>query len=304
MIRTIFQRTSLALVAGGTMLVAAGSAYAACTTPRVTALTERNGPNCGAATCGFIIVHWSGRSGCDHYNIRERSGSQFEAPGTDRNQLDNQRSAQFPGRFGPNNTISVSMQGCTTNLFGKSSCTPWSNSVSFHINDSMTSPRGKFCQDYARTAVGTVKYAQDRKCDPKVISGPRWSTDFEQHRSWCMTASTASINAENRARATIAQQCRIAAGMPKGDARLQVQQKGDSFTLSGSGYAPNSRVIIRVTGPGGTKKNFTNQFANAKGVFTATLTGLQICDKPVGTVTFTAEDQDNKPSAPVTAMCR
>lgn len=300
---TDFRRACVALAA--TMIVfAAGSAYAACVQPQITALSEANGPNCGAATCGFIIVHWSGRSGCDHYNIRERSGTQFEAPGTDRNQLDNRRSKQFPSKFGTNQTIFVSIQGCTTNFVGKSSCTPWSSPVSFHINDSMSSPRGKFCQEYARRAVGTVKYAQDRKCDPKVISGPRWTTNAEEHRSWCMTASAAAINAENRARSVTAQQCRIEAGMPKGNAKLQVQQKGDSFILSGGGYAPNSRVIIRVTGPGGTKKNFTNQFANAKGVFTATLTGLQICDKPVGTVTFTAEDQDNKPSAPVTALCR
>lgn len=185
-------------------------------------------------------------------------------------------------------------QGCVSDYWTAKACATTTEDA-----------KARGCTVYANRAVAVVKLARDTyKCDPATISGPRWTASFEEHRRWCMGAAPSAANSEDRERQRIAQECRIATGKPKGNAKLQVTQKGDSFTLTGGGYAPNSRVIIRVTGPGGTKKNFTNQFANAKGVFTATLTGLQICDKPVGTVTFTAEDQDNKPSAPVTALCR
>jgi hypothetical protein len=302
-------RVKIGFCTAALLLVGAGAAAAACPTPRITHLSERHGPNCGAATCGFIIVHWVGNKACDHYNIRERSGTQFEAPGIDRNQLINRRSAQFPGRFTPNITIHVAIQGCTRSIFGKSSCSPWSPAVSFHVND--TSPRGKYCEGYATRAVGTVKYARDMKCDPRVIGGPRWSPNREEHRSWCLKASADAIRREERARATIAQQCRIQAGMPQsGQTQLSVTAKGgDTFTLSISGFAPNVPVIIDVGGPGAQPGAITVDMrgnrivAGANGAVTVTLFGAKVCKRGGGRIEFTARDQDGRRSNRATSTC-
>ena len=132
-----FVRFSLAPAAAAAMIVSAAAAFADdCHTrgAHITGITERNGANC-APNCGFIIVHWSGGLDCHHFNIRERSGKQFEAAGTNRNQLANQRSAAFPGRFAPNNTIFVSVQACTKPLIGSSHCTGWSPEVSHRVED-------------------------------------------------------------------------------------------------------------------------------------------------------------------------
>ena len=214
------RRVSISLSFSLLALFAAAEAAAACRQPRMTAVTEKNGANCDVRTCGFIIAHWAGAEGCNHYNIRERSGKQFEAPGTNRGQLHNQRSAQFPGRFAPNNTIHVSVQGCTRNFFGKSSCGAFSNEISHRVNDSNTSPKGVACR----------------------------------------------------------------------------------------GFAPNAPVIIRITGPGASIATVTvanNQriTADARGNINIRLFGAQICKRGGGTVTFTAEDQDNPKSAPVSSKC-
>ena len=65
----------------------------------------------------------------------------------------------------------------------------------------------------------------------------------------------------------------------------------------------NARVIIRVSGPAARAQSITSNIANAQGRFTATLTGIQVCNK-AGTITFTAEDQDKPPSKPGSVTCK
>jgi hypothetical protein len=47
------------------------------------------------------------------------------------------------------------------------------------------------CRKYAWRAVGAVDYAKDHGCDPAVISGPRWSPNFDEHLHYCMGAKAA-----------------------------------------------------------------------------------------------------------------
>jgi hypothetical protein len=305
------RRVSIPLVLALGAFCSATAASAACPQPRMLRLSEANGPNCDARTCGFIIAHWAGAPGCDHYNIRERLGKQFEAPGTNRNQLHNQRSAQFPGRFSPNGAeIHVKVQGCTRNFFGVSSCGAWSPEVTMRVNDPADSPKEKACQKYAERAVGAVKYAKDMGCDAKVISGPRWTSDFQEHRLFCMRSPAAQSNAEDRARNRIAQECRIQAGKPKvGKLTLSVTSRaGDTFFVKASGFGPNVPVVIRLSGPGASTSAVTvvkgeRIVANAKGEVSVTLFGAQICKRGGGAVTFTAEDQDNHKTPSATAKC-
>jgi hypothetical protein len=304
----------------GAVVIAAGTAHATCHQPRMTGLSERYGTNCAAShKCGFVIAHWAGAEGCDHYNIRERSGSQFEAPGTNRGQLYNQRSAQFPGKFGPNNTIHVSAQGCTRNLFGKSSCTHWSNEVSLDIqpmassssSSSSNAARRKVCSQYATAAVAQGKLARETyKCDAATLSGTRWNSTFGQYFTWCMRMSAAARHRESAARTRIMNECRVKAAGPKGGkARIAVTSKGgDTFFITGSGFAPNAPVIIRLSGVGAAVATVTvanNQriTADAKGNISVRLFGAQICKRGGGRVTFTAEDQDNARSPPARATC-
>jgi hypothetical protein len=159
------------------------------------------------------------------------------------------------------------------------------------------------CRNYAWRAVGAVDYAKYVGCDPSVISGPRFSPNFDDHLNYCMQAKPADANFEDKERNRITQECRIAAGMPKGTSALKVAQAGDSFALSGSGYAVNSRVIIRSTDSAGFKKNITSNFSDPNGNFSATVNSADVCTKE-GTITFTAEDQDKPASAPVNATCQ
>jgi hypothetical protein len=160
------------------------------------------------------------------------------------------------------------------------------------------------CRNYAWRAVGAVQLANGiYHCDPKTISGPRFSPNFDDHLNFCMHAKAADANFEDSERNRITQECRIAAAMPQGTSALQVAPNADGFALSGSGYAVNSRVIIRSTDSAGFKKNITSNFSDPKGNFAATVATADVCSKP-GTITFTAEDQDKPASAPVNATCQ
>ena len=117
-----------------------------------------------------------------------------------------------------------------------------------------------------------------------------------------MHAKPSDANFEAKERFRISQECRITAAMPHGNAALMVAQNGAGFALSGGGYAVNTRVIIRSTDAAGFKKNITSNFSDAKGSFSATVDGAAVCTK-AGTITFTAEDQDNRPSPPVNSTC-
>jgi hypothetical protein len=300
--------TAILAVAAGMLIFGAGTANAACPTPRILKVYPAFIAGCGTR-CTGIAVNWAGSSDCDHYNIRERLGRQFEAPGKDRGQLTNNRSASFGAKFFAERTVHVSMQGCTRNVVGASSCSRWSDEVSYHIAD--RSPKAKACETYAQRAVGVAKLARDTyKCDPKVISGPRWTADLAQHRSWCIDAEPKIANFEDRERFRISQQCRVDAGKAQGGkARIAVvSQKGDTFIITGSGFAPNAPVIIRLSGPGASIATVTivsgqRLKADAKGNISLRLFGAQICKRGGGDVTFTAEDQDNAKSPPVTSKC-
>ncbi len=159
------------------------------------------------------------------------------------------------------------------------------------------------CRKYAWRAVGSLEYAKSVNCDPTTISGPRWSPDFDAHLEYCKSVPAADANAEDKERFRISQECRIAAGKnSKDNAALQVAQNNDSFLLSGNGYAENTRIIIRATDAAGVQNNVTKNRSDAGGSFVASVSAAEVCTV-AGTITFTAEDQDNKPSAPVTANC-
>ena len=164
----------------------------------------------------------------------------------------------------------------------------------------------RVCDDYAKKAVDIHRMARDfYKCSADVLTGPRWTASFEQHKDWCMGATPQQRGFEQSERNRIMQACRVTAAMPQGVVGITVTQppRGDSFTIQGTGFAMNARVIIRVSGPAGRPQAITNNFADAKGAFSVVLQGVQVCNKP-GTVTFTAEDQDKPASKPVNATCR
>jgi hypothetical protein len=160
------------------------------------------------------------------------------------------------------------------------------------------------CRNYAWRAVGAAEMVRDTyKCDPNTVSGPRWSANFDDHLNFCKGAKAADANFEDKERVRIMHECRIAAAMPQGTVALKVASTGDSFALSGSGYEVNTRVIIRVKGPAAIEKNITSNFSNAQGTFSATIPSADVCAS-AGTITFTAEDKDKPPSAPVNVTCQ
>lgn len=160
------------------------------------------------------------------------------------------------------------------------------------------------CRNYAWRAVGAADLAKNTyNCDPNTISGGRWSTNFDDHLNWCKTAKAADANNEDKERTRIMHECRVAAAKPQGTVALQVASTGDGFALSGSGYEVNARVIIRARGPAAIESNFTSNFANAQGTFSATIPSEKVCAS-AGQIIFTAEDQDKPPSPPVAVTCK
>jgi hypothetical protein len=294
------------VLATGLLIGGAEAARADCGRPRITGFTT-TGFAC-IERCGNVAVLFSGNTGCEHYNIRERGGLQFEHKRV-RGHKPTAQLAPFPRNLPTNSTIHVSIQGCTRNLLGQSSCGAWSSEASFYIPD--RSAKGRQCETYAQRAVGTLKLARDTyKCDPKTISGPRWSADVAEHRTWCLGADPKFANFEDRERFRIAQACRIAAGKAQGGKALiaVVSQGGDRFNINGSGFAPNAPVVIRLSGPGASIATVTVQnnrriTADARGRIAIRLFGAQICKRGGGDVTFVAQDQDNPPSPPVTRKC-
>ena len=145
-------------------------------------------------------------------------------------------------------------------------------------------------------AIGAVEYAKSVNCDPATFSGPL-NPDFDYHLNFCKNgASSEAMAAEQSERFRISQECRVAAGMNKKDnAALQVAQNNDAFLLSGNGYAENTRIIIRATDAAGVQNNVTTNRSDAGGSFVASVSAAEVCSV-AGTITFTAEDQDNKPS--------
>lgn len=171
--------------------------------------------------------------------------------------------------------------------------------------------KSRACNRYASGAVGQAKLARETyKCDAATLSGPRWTATFAEHLNWCMGAEAAARDRESAERTRIMHACRVTAAGPKGGkAQIAVTSKGgDTFFITGSGFAPNAPVIIRLSGPGASISTVTvanNQriIADAKGNLSVRLFGAQICKRGGGTVTFTAEDQDNHASPPATSKC-
>ena len=161
------------------------------------------------------------------------------------------------------------------------------------------------CRNYAWRAVGAVQLATEiYNCDPKTISGPRFSPNFDDHLNFCIHAKPADANFEDKERNRITQECRIAAAMPQGTSALQVAQNGDGFALSGSGYAVNSRVIIRSTNSAGLQEEHHLEFLRSQGQFRRYGRRRRRVQQSRVPITFTAEDQDKPASAPVNATCQ
>lgn len=159
------------------------------------------------------------------------------------------------------------------------------------------------CRTYAWRAVGTLEYAKSMNCNPALLSGPRWSPNFDDHLNFCMGGASASaMKSEADERFRISQECRIAAGMPQGTVALQVAQNNNAFLLSGSGYEVNTRVVIRSVDSAGVRNNITTNRSDAGGNLLASVSADSVCTV-AGPITFTAEDADKAPSPPVTATC-
>jgi hypothetical protein len=65
-----------------------------------------------------------------------------------------------------------------------------------------------FCQNYAKAAVNQVRGALANPGCAARIQGPRWSSDFQVHYSWCITQPYAAAGAERDARTGFLRACR------------------------------------------------------------------------------------------------
>jgi hypothetical protein len=260
--------------------------------------TRRLTFNLGQRTCWDIEVR-DGRGAavgkditggsCVHVTDRALAGHRFDGLDENKRYCFRVRARTEPGT-----------QGCVSQIWAGPVCAT-----------TQADKKDAACRNYANRAIGAAKMARDTyKCDPKVISGPRWSTNFEEHLRWCRGAEPKTANFEDKERIRIMHACRVDAGKgPAGKPALSVTSKGgDTFFLNVSGFPPNVPVIIRLAGAGASISSVTtanNQriIANAQGAVSIRLFGAQICKRGGGTVIFTAEDQDGRKSPPATSKC-
>src|SRR5262249_8610604 len=110
------------------------------------------------------------------------------------------------------------------------------------------SPISSACQTYASEAVGSAKLVRDTyQCSPAIINGPRWSLNFDDHARWCMSAPPTVRQFEASERFRIMHECRL--GRDPGNPTLQVALDGNTFAVSGVGFAVNAPVIVVLSGP-------------------------------------------------------
>ena len=261
----------------------------------------------------YLNVHYRGICKFDHYNLNVVGGPSVKI--TEKSNPNVLCSSQ-PALYGPverNRQYTFRISGCVDYIIGKDRCTGFSAPVSFTPGapDKADAAKATACRNYANRAVGAAKLARDTyKCDAKVISGPRWTANFDEHFRWCVGAEPRIANFEDKERIRIMHSCRVdAAKGPPGKPALSVtSQGGDTFFVNVSGFPPNVPIIIRLSGPGASIASVTvanNQriVADAKGAVSIRLFGAQICKRGGGQVTFTAEDQDGRKSPPATAKC-
>ncbi len=298
-----------AVVAGAVLLDGSPAAAASCPTgdpPCITSLESRQSSD-GKF---LLVVHFSASCHYDVFHLQlNRADWSPKEWSRSRSALCNNQTQTFliTGNT-QGSSITARIQGCVKYVIGKDRCTPFSPPETIVLD----SPRHiQACRNYASRAVGTVRLARfTYRCDPKVISGPRWSSNFDEHFRWCQTADPQTANFEDRERGRIAQECRISAAGPKGGTpRITVTSRGgDTFFINGSGFPPNSPIIIRLSGPGAsiatvTVANNERIVSNKDGNISIRLFGAQICKRGGGRIDFSAEDQDRPQKATGSATC-
>lgn len=73
------------------------------------------------------------------------------------------------------------------------------------IANSGQSGHNRFCNNYANTAVNQQRQNFSQRCG---FSGPRWHTNFQSHKNWCLSTNRNTANAETQARARGLRNCR------------------------------------------------------------------------------------------------
>src|SRR5262245_14562442 len=207
----------------------------------------------------YIDVHFNGACKFDVFTlwVANRSSVRFTDPSKgNRNELCSSR----PFRYGPvvaGQRYTIAINGCVRHIVGKDNCTwPPSPALSLVVDDGSgrgDSAKATACRNYATRAVAAVKFVHDNHCDPKVFSGRRWTSDFNEHLRWCMQADPRTANFEDRERTRMSNECRTGppAGPKGGVPGITVTSRaGDTFFINGSGFPPNAPVIIRLGGPG------------------------------------------------------
>src|SRR5262249_50679525 len=149
------------------------------------------------------------------------------------------------------------------------------------------------CNAYAKTAVDTVSLVRNvYKCDPKLISGPRWSSSEEEHRTWCVQVPPAARKAETDARTKTMHECRVARHKPTPTLSV-TWQSGNVFNVLGRGFLPNTPIAIDLAGPPTTPRTITvasgsRIVSNPIGNFALTLSDVCTSALNSGAVSFTA----------------
>lgn len=161
------------------------------------------------------------------------------------------------------------------------------------------------CQKYAGNAVIALKTAREKfKCSSAVLSGPRWTSTYKEHQTWCKGASEQARNFEQSERERIMQTCNAKpppAPKPPPDpgATLHVRLVGNkTFFINGSGFLPGTPVVLIVSGEAAKAGRYGTAngqriIAASNGVISVREGAAVLCNR-AGFIFFRAEDLDGK----------
>jgi len=165
------------------------------------------------------------------------------------------------------------------------------------------------CKQYAGEAIRILTLARDTyKCLPSILSGPRWSSDFQLHADWCMGAQARERNSETAERTRIMHECRL--HMDPGNPTISARPSARGFNVSAAGFTANAPIILVLSGaaaaPTPRIANVGGEriIANASGSISLMVPRTQVCRRR-GPISIAAEDLDGirKTKAPARLTC-
>ena len=168
----------------------------------------------------------------------------------------------------------------------------------------------QICHAYAADAISQVNAFVKKGCILDGGNPSLWGSNPQDHYNWCKANVGADLAQQHKLRRVATDTCQTAATAGSGGASsisVTSQNGKNAFIVAGTGFLPNRKITIRITGAGqggGLSHKDYNATADSRGVFRTSVGG--VCASK-GILYFVATDGTDLSRAtwtkPVTSLC-